>query len=403
MVSYEPLGKRDVDFVGTGPVPAAPYYDPAYYELEREAIFKRVWLHMGRTAEVPEPGRFIVRDIEVAKASILIVHGTDGKIRAFHNVCAHRSSQLVEREEGRATAFSCRYHAWTYDTQGRLRGVPDAENFFNLDKSKCGLREVALDICAGFIFVNLDRSPRQSLREFLGVWWDRLEALEIGDSEVFHEYVYECAGNWKTTLDNFQEVYHGRFVHPESIGDSTMGPENPFGYMKQYSFGPEDLHRSMTIWFNPGYDPGPVEAYANDVLRDFVIEQGYDLSKLGATELFFIFPNLELLSVGEQCFTQTIWPLGAGRSRATVRQYWEGKDTRASVRFGREYRVARTLDIHSEDRDIIELAQKGMEGGAHEHLHFQVNEVALRHAFHAVDRYVQDYRREMAAQRVAAE
>lgn len=198
-----------------------------------------------------EPGQFIVRQIEIAKASILIVHGMDGKIRAFHNVCAHRSTQLVSRAHGKAATFSCRYRMWTYDTEGKLRGVPDAENFFNLDKAKCGLREVALDVCAGFIFVNLDRSPRQSLRDFLGVWWDRLEALHIADSVVFSEYVYEVYANWKTAFDNFQEVYHGKFVHANSIGGTTQAPENPFGYPASYSFAADNLHRSIPCGSTP--------------------------------------------------------------------------------------------------------------------------------------------------------
>jgi phenylpropionate dioxygenase-like ring-hydroxylating dioxygenase large terminal subunit len=402
VVDYVPVGKQDVAFVGTEPIPTAPYHDPDYYALEREAIFKRVWLHMGRTAEVMERGQFIVREVEIAKVSVLIVRGSDDRVRAFYNTCAHRSAQLVGEQQGRRSSFSCRYHSWTYDTKGKLRGAPDFDNFFDLDKAQCGLREIALDICAGLIFINLDPSPRQSLREYLGSWWDRLESLHIGGSSVFSEYRYDVAGNWKTAFDNFQEIYHGRFVHSKSIGSTSMTRENPFGYPTRYSFDADTPHRSKTLWFNPDYRPEPVEAFANEIMRKFIAENAARSERLATTEHFYIFPNLTLLSVGNQCFTQTIWPLAPGRSRSVVRQYWDGKDSCASLRFAREFGTCRTLDIHSEDRDIIEASQKGIESGAFQFMHFQVHEVPLRHAFLAVDARVRAYRQERGIQEAAA-
>ena len=96
--------------LGTGPIPAGPYYRPEYFELEREAVFKRSWLQVGHVCELPEPGSFIVRPLEFANASILITHGMDGKLRAFHNVCTHRGTQLVAEESGRMLSWhgSCR-------------------------------------------------------------------------------------------------------------------------------------------------------------------------------------------------------------------------------------------------------------------------------------------------------
>src|SRR6516164_4425698 len=100
--AFEPVSAESLAWLGTGPIPAAPYYDPAYYELEREAVFRRSWLHIGHVCELPEPGSFIRREVEVLKASVLVVRGRDGVIRAFHNVCTHRGTQLVEATEGKA-------------------------------------------------------------------------------------------------------------------------------------------------------------------------------------------------------------------------------------------------------------------------------------------------------------
>src|SRR5690606_22475149 len=93
--------------LGTGPIPAAAYYDPAYFALECEAVFRRVWQQVGHVCELPEPGSFIVRELEALKASILIVRGRDGEIRAFHNVCTHRGTQLVAESSGKKGGFTC--------------------------------------------------------------------------------------------------------------------------------------------------------------------------------------------------------------------------------------------------------------------------------------------------------
>ena len=130
-VSFEPVSKEALAFVGTEPIPAYPYYDPVYFELEREAIFKRSWVQVGHACELPELGSFIVRPFEIAKASILITRTKEGEIQAFHNVCPHRGTVLVEQESGTRNRFSCPYHAWTFSNKGELLSAPDFEKFYH--------------------------------------------------------------------------------------------------------------------------------------------------------------------------------------------------------------------------------------------------------------------------------
>ena len=100
---------------GRGPVSSRPYWDPEWYELERKAIFMRSWLHIGHVCEVPEPGSFIVRNVELARASLLITRSKDGAVRAFHNVCTHRGTQLVQEEtEVKRIQLRCQYHMCTF-------------------------------------------------------------------------------------------------------------------------------------------------------------------------------------------------------------------------------------------------------------------------------------------------
>ena len=76
--------------------------------------FHATWLHVGHVCELPRPGTWIKRDLEFANASILIVRGKDGEIRAFHNVCTHRGTQLVEEDSGKGST----YHAWNFGDDG---------------------------------------------------------------------------------------------------------------------------------------------------------------------------------------------------------------------------------------------------------------------------------------------
>src|SRR3546814_2647649 len=98
-------------------------------------------LTVGRVEQLPEKGSFFTKTIEIWNAPIVVTRGSDDRIQAFYNVCAHRGNQVVLTERGRASRFSCNYHNWVYRNDGSLMGVPDEANFFALDKKKCGRSE----------------------------------------------------------------------------------------------------------------------------------------------------------------------------------------------------------------------------------------------------------------------
>jgi phenylpropionate dioxygenase-like ring-hydroxylating dioxygenase large terminal subunit len=383
--------KDDSAGLGTDPIPAEPYYRPEYFELEREAIFKRVWLQVGHVCELPEPGSFIVRYLDFAQASILITRGKDGEIRAFHNVCTHRGTQLVPEQSGKRSSFTCRYHAWTFGSDGELRSAPDMERFY-VEKKDCGLRKVAVDTCAGLIFLNLDPTPKQSLREYLGAIAEQLETLPVAKATTFSEYVYTIDANWKLNYDNFQENYHLRFIHPRS-GAPSNGPENPFGYPTEFAFfGP---HRTQRIWSNPAPSFTPIQGITLGKGFQLMVADGF-ANAPNNQNYFALFPNFFLLGSPIQHFSHTVTPISARKSRGVIRLYWIGDDDSASKRFVREYSMAIALDIHSEDRAVIEAGQRGLNSGALKHIHFQSQEVLCRHLMHEVNKATEAYKAEQA-------
>jgi phenylpropionate dioxygenase-like ring-hydroxylating dioxygenase large terminal subunit len=375
---------------GRGPVSSRPYYDPEWWELERKAIFMRSWIHVGHVCEVPEPGSFIRRDIEFAKASLLIVRGRDGEVRAFHNVCTHRGTQLVEEAAGKRAQFTCPYHAWTFGADGRLLAAPDFERFY-VPRENCYLKQIATEVLGGMIFVNFDKQPRQTLREFFGPIADEMELLPAATATTFTEWTYEIDANWKTHFDNFQENYHLRFIHPRT-GAQTIGPENPFGYPTHYGFsGP---HRSQTLWTNPSPPPiAPTLLLGYGRGAALARHDGQDFPKTD----FKLFPCLHIVGLppGQQ-FSHTHYPLGPGRTRSVVRMYWAKEPDSASRAFAQELGAMSIRDVLSEDRFAVESGQRGLNCGAVEQVHFQDHEMLLRHLYETVQEIVADYIAEQA-------
>jgi phenylpropionate dioxygenase-like ring-hydroxylating dioxygenase large terminal subunit len=390
VTTYQPVEKDDVAWLGTEPIPAAPYYDPAYFELEREAVFRRTWLQIGHQCEISEPGCFMVRSVEILNAEILITHGKDRTIRAFHNVCTHRGTQLVSERNGKRASFTCPYHAWTFASDGQLRSAPDFERFY-LDKAQCNLREIAIDVCGKLLFVHFEKYPAQSLRDFLGPIADQFEAAPVAKATTFSEWAYDIDANWKVNYDNFQENYHLRFIHPRT-GAAVLGAENPLGYPVKYEFfGP---HRTQTLWKNPAAAAPPqIQRFAFGKAVEFAAADGLSTSKVD----YKIFPNLFVIGQAAYFFSHCVMPISANRSRGVIRLYWVGEDGSASKRFVREYVMAMLRDVHIEDRSIIEAGQRGLSSGALQHINFQVNEVLCRHLFNNINQMVEAYQAERKA------
>jgi nitrite reductase/ring-hydroxylating ferredoxin subunit len=133
-------------------IPASWYSDVEMYELERRTVFGDTWQVVGRADAVAEPGSFLTAD--VAGVPILVVRDGAGVLRAFYNVCRHRAAPLITQPEGKASRLRCRYHGWTYDLAGRLRGTPEFEGVADFCREDNGLAELAVAVwCATYLIL----------------------------------------------------------------------------------------------------------------------------------------------------------------------------------------------------------------------------------------------------------
>src|SRR5919201_3210288 len=143
--------------LGTDPVDYEDSISPEFFAAEREAVFKRSWLYVGRAERLPRPGTYFTRELPGKLASIVVARDLDGAVHAFHNVCAHRGNKVVWQEHpqqessGTCRQFACKYHGWRYGLDGKVAHVTNEEEFFDLDVSALGMPKVHCDVFAGFV------------------------------------------------------------------------------------------------------------------------------------------------------------------------------------------------------------------------------------------------------------
>src|SRR3954462_14411142 len=204
----------------TAPVDYTDSISPEHYELERDAIFRRTWLQVGRVEQLRRKGSYFTRELHAARTSVVVVRGTDDEVRAFHNICRHRGNKLVwqdfpgEEVRGTARQFTCKYHGWRYGLDGGCTFVQQESEFFGLDKKDYGLAPVHCEVWEGWIFVNFDReSEPRPLREYLGEYGAGFEGYPFHEMTQVHKYRAEIGANWKLYIDAFTEFYHAPVLH----------------------------------------------------------------------------------------------------------------------------------------------------------------------------------------------
>jgi len=193
-------------------LPRAFYRDEALYARELARIWHAGWLFAGFAFEIPDAGDFLTLD--VAGTPVLLIRGDDGAVRAFHNVCRHRGTQLCRADSGHVRALVCPYHSWTYSRQGELLACHGMHE--GIDKTPLGLRPLHAEVCLGFIYVSLAPSPAA----FAGLR-ERFEAAGqpqgFDRARIAKAIEYDVDANWKLVWENNRECYHCITGHPQYI------------------------------------------------------------------------------------------------------------------------------------------------------------------------------------------
>lgn len=193
--------------------------------LERERLFRDHPIFMALGTRLAKPGDYLTEDL--AGLPVLLARGTDGRVRAFANICRHRGAPVAQGC-GNARAFACPYHGWTYDLTGRLLGTTDKVAFAGLDLASHGLVPLPAAEKHGMIFVRPKPARPGEVGAIdvdatLGVMAADMDALELGSYPIFSVDRIMPRINWKFAIDTFLEGYHIPHLHRKTIGPYFIG------------------------------------------------------------------------------------------------------------------------------------------------------------------------------------
>lgn len=212
------LDSRDEN--GPDQIPIERYTSRAFFEVEVEKLWRRVWQMACREEDIPEVGDHLVYDI--AGLSILVVRAGEDEIKAYWNACLHRGRALRDRR-GRSDDLRCPFHGWCWKLDGTLKEIPAGWDFPHVDWEKNDLPTVKVGRWGGFVFVNPDpdAGPLEAhlgdLPKHFARW-----PLEKRYKAAHVAKILRC--NWKVAQEAFMEAYHVVGTHPQllcSLGDSN--------------------------------------------------------------------------------------------------------------------------------------------------------------------------------------
>jgi p-cumate 2,3-dioxygenase subunit alpha len=296
------------------------YSDPGLFEREQRHIFDRAWLYAAHETEVPLAGDFLTR--RVGGRPLIIVRGSDGQIRVFHNSCRHRGATVCRHTRGNARHFTCFYHNWTYDNQGRLDGVPLKDAYGPAFKmEEMGLYQPRMQSYRGWLFVCFSREA-ESLEEYLAgalPYLDMILDQDEGGSTVLpgtHEY--SMRANWKLLMENTVDIYHLNSTHGRYLRDyvpKVLGLKAPNPHTAhEGSLSPRELGNGHVVIEYRKFSGVADEAKRTAWEARFGKERATRM--LDFTRTLLLFPNT--LFIEQRRVIRTCFPTAPDRSEITA-------------------------------------------------------------------------------------
>lgn len=338
--------------------PAAHYCDPDRFARERDLVRRSPQL-VGYARELPQPGSFATKDVLGTPA--LLTRAKDGAVRAFLNICRHRQAPVADGC-GIANRLACPYHAWTYNLDGTIAGVPGQDGFPETREQGIKLAELPAQEYAGFLWVRLDPDAELDVEAHLGELGPELASWDIGSWNPVGEKILDTAIDWKLALDTFAENYHFATVHSTTfatVAHSNCTVFDSFGPHHRLVFplrGLEDWVESET----PEAEWKPLER--------FVV-------------IYALFPNIVLSVTSGNGEIFRVYPgERAGHSITHHQNAWAGAldtdEQREAAEMVFDYAHHTVRD---EDYELAAKVQRNLDTGLQPHVLFGRNEPGNQH------------------------
>jgi phenylpropionate dioxygenase-like ring-hydroxylating dioxygenase large terminal subunit len=219
------LCRRAIEHAARGTTDLAPhvmrndvrvYTDAAHFTLEQQKLFREMPIVVCLAADLPNPGSY--RIFDDSGVPIFVIRGKDRVVRAFLNICRHRGSRLLRNDAGKVNLITCRFHGWSYNSQGKCAAVPQSACFGDLCESDTDLIPCPAAERQGLIFVKPTPNSTIDIDAHLGDFGAELRLLELDSVRPVIEGELRVACNWKYAFDTYFENYHFATLHRDSIG-----------------------------------------------------------------------------------------------------------------------------------------------------------------------------------------
>ena len=195
------------------------------------------WLNVGRVEQLPRKGSYFTKELDAARTSVIVVRGTDGEVRAFHNICRHRGNKLVWNDyparggraapaasspasttagatASRATSPSCsRSRSSSTSTRPTTASCPC--------RRRCGRGSSSC--------TSTPRTPSRSA-SYLGELGAGLEGYPFGEMTQVYKYRADVGANWKLFIDAFAEFYHAPVLHAKQAVSDESSKLQGYGF-----------------------------------------------------------------------------------------------------------------------------------------------------------------------------
>ncbi len=330
----------------------ARYTDPERLAAE-QTLLRRTPIFVSFSSKLSKPGDFITHDL--LGLPILVLRDMDGTLRAFLNVCRHRGAKLVwDRAGCGKRAFTCPYHAWSYDLRGTLRGIPHEAGFSGLDRAQHNLVPLAVTEAFGLVFVQPDRQqPDYDFSGFLAGIRDDLDSFGLGNHLLHDEREIGLNCNWKVVVEGGLETYHVQHAHQRTI--APMFADNVAVA--------DRLDPHMRLYFTKRNAAELVTGEARGTIRDY------------GNPLYYIFPNLIILVQPDHATVLAVLPKGTdqcivhgGALVPPVTDKGPAGTPKADAHWDRNVKIF--WDALDEDFQMGQAIQAGFRSGANSHITF---------------------------------
>jgi choline monooxygenase len=334
-------------------IPAPWYLDRSIEQAEREEVFGANWIAVGRIDQVVAEGQFFT--VEIAGEPLVVVRGSDGKLRAFFNVCRHHAAAVANVPCGTVQHLRCPYHGWTYGLDGLLKGAPEFAGVCNFDRGANGLVPVRVETWEQFVFITLNPGAA-ALTASLGDLPGRVATLGVGNLHFFARKTYSLACNWKVYVDNYLDGgYHVPHLH--------KGLSSVLDY-KEYTI---EIGERYSLQSSPMVRTQENESFAATRTGD----RAY---------YYWLYPNFMINIYEGVMDTNLVLPLATDRCLVQFDFFF--KDVSDGGRIANQESVAVSDAIQDEDVDICESVQRGLCSRAYGAGRLSVRRESGEHLFH---------------------